>query len=96
MIDDLGSLMSSFQPNARNPPVQSPPVQPAPVPPTQGAVPPAAPAPSMMMPQQMPDIIQLLIQKALQASPQPNAQVPDMNGLQSAPLQGTTETVGGQ
>ena len=66
-----------------------------PVPPAPPGMPPApmgANPMSAIMPRQMPDIIQLLMRQVMNDAP--GTQVAP--GLQSAPVRGTTETIGGR
>lgn len=112
----LGQLMNPMQPQARTPMVPpasmvapNAPRQPAPPPSPAGGTPPAGSPPMgtgmnpAIMPQMMPDITQLLMQRALMGNqggmtppgvdPQATMAAP---GLQTAPVRGTTPMIGGR
>jgi hypothetical protein len=100
MPDQLGALMNPMLPQARTP--QVPPTsmvspqaqQQATAPqPQQPGMPqmPQPPMPPPMMPQQMPDIVQMMIQRAMQQK----GPLGDVQGTQSTPLTGAPPTVGG-
>jgi hypothetical protein len=98
--------MNPMLPQARTPPMpqttmvapNQAPTQAAPPVPQIPNAPPVPPVPSgsppspSIVPQQMPDIVQMMIQRMLANSP-PGQAAP--GGLQSAPVRGTTPTVGG-
>ena|SRR5215472_8160970 len=77
------------------PPGGMPPMQPQMSTPPMGANP-----MSSIMPKQMPDIIQLLLNQGMQNGlmnrDMPSPQIAPTPGLQSAPLRGTTESIGGR
>lgn len=107
----LGELMNPMQPQGRVPsmPQQSmispnASKQPAGVPQApQAPQMPAAPAPAMM-PQQGPSIIDLMMQRILAGAGQGSMAIPGVApdttqiapGLQTAPVRGTTPTIGGR